>query len=257
MITTTVQRRRELQVFLQRFRERLGISQKVMAERLHLSPRGYWNLEQGRVRNPSIEVLDELSAILKLGARERWTLYMLAAHHEPPPLRGASLEDASAFAELLAVQQCPAVVVDPAWKVVAANGSYRSLPLASAGRDSFMRQVLLTPQVRDTLLANWDDAWAAPMLGELRTACEVQPDADWPKYLMRAIARDERLRWVWRRMDAHLLQDPAVPRPFRHPVWGPQVTVVETVPRYPTGHKIVSFVPLGSRRTSPSTTDRQ
>ncbi|WP_269859370.1 helix-turn-helix domain-containing protein [Streptomyces sp. RPT161] len=255
MITATMPRHRELQTFLQRCRDRVGISQKTMAERLHLSPRGYWNLEQGRIRNPSTEILDELAVILKLGARERWTLYMLAVRHDPPPLRSAPLEDASAFAELLAVQRCPAVVVDPAWQIVASNGAYRKLPLADVGQDSFMRQVLLTPQVRDTLLGDWDDAWAAPLLGELRTASEVHPDADWPKYLLRAITRDERLRRVWRRMDAHPLADAVITRPFCHPAWGPRVTVVETVPRYLTGHKIISLVPLEPQQATPPTVD--
>ncbi len=259
MITATMPRHRELQAFLQRCRDRVGISQKGMAERLHLSPRGYWNLEQGRIRNPSTEILDELTAILKLGPRERWTLYMLAVRHDPPPLHSAPREDASAFAELLAVQRCPAIVaivVDPAWQIVAANGAYRNLPLADAGHDSFMRQVLLNPPIRDTFLGDWDDAWAAPMLGELRTTCEVQPDADRPKYLLRAITRDERLRRVWRRMDAQPLADPAITRPFHHPAWGPRVTVVETVPRYLTGHKIISLVPVEAQQASSPSADR-
>ncbi|MGW1075721.1 MmyB family transcriptional regulator [Streptomyces sp. NPDC002537] len=237
-----------LQVFLQRCRVRAGISQKTLAQQLYLSPRGYWNLEQGRIRNPSADLLDSLSSILRLGARERWTLYMLAVRHDPPPLNGVALEDASVFSQLLSVQRCPAVIVDPAWQIVASNDAYEDLPFtdASGARRNLMHHILLTPSVRDVLLAMWEEAWAAPLLAELRTACEVLPEAGWPKSLLRHVARDQRLRRAWRRLDAPYLPLSGASRPFRHPVWGPEVTVAETVPRYMTGYKIFSLVPSGS-----------
>lgn len=40
-----VKARGELQVFLNRCRERAGLSQEDVAKHLHLSARGYWNLE--------------------------------------------------------------------------------------------------------------------------------------------------------------------------------------------------------------------
>ncbi|MFI1171897.1 helix-turn-helix domain-containing protein [Streptomyces melanogenes] len=238
----------ELQTFLRRCRERVGISQATLAERLHLSPRGYWNLERGLIQNPSAEVLDSLAAILRLGARERWTLYMLATRHEPPPLDGVALEGASAFSELLSVQQCPAAIVDSAWQIVACNHSYRELPFDMEGNDrgNLLHHLLLTPHVRDTLLGSWDMSWAVPLLGELRTTCEVHPGTAWPKRMLLHVGRDSRLRRAWRRLDFSPPPRPAAARPFHHPLWGPQVTVLETVPRYMAGYKIVSLVPGGS-----------
>ncbi|MEU5437996.1 helix-turn-helix domain-containing protein [Streptomyces sp. NPDC020719] len=244
---TAVTTHSKLQTFLHQCRDRVGISQKTLAERLHLSPRGYWNLERGRVQNPSAEVLDNLAAILCLSARERWTLYMLAVRHEPLPLDGVALEGASAFSELLSVQRCPAAIADSTWQIVACNDAYRELPFEKEGSDrgNLMHHMLLTPHVRDSLLGSWETAWAAPLLGELRTAREVHPGTAWPKQLLRHVGRDSRLRHTWRRLDAGPPLDPDAARPFRHPLWGPWVTVLETVPRYMPGYKIVSLVPGG------------
>ncbi|MCQ4080751.1 helix-turn-helix domain-containing protein [Streptomyces sp. RB6PN25] len=231
-----------LQEFLQRCRRRIGISQEAMAQRLHMSSRGYWNLEQGRIRNPSSDLLDHLASALELQPYERWMLYMLATGHEPPPLDGVPLENPAAWRNLLAAQTCPATIVDRAWRIVSANASYQQLPLD--GRHSnLMLQLLLTPHLRDTLLGEWQEAWAVPLLAELRAACELYRGTRWPASLLAAATRDQRVRTVWRNVSAKQLLPSATSRPFLHPVWGPSITMVETVPRYLTGFKIISFVP--------------
>ncbi|SOB81331.1 helix-turn-helix transcriptional regulator [Streptomyces sp. 1331.2] len=251
-VQSAIKTRGELQVFLHRCRERAGVSQEDVAKQLHLSPRGYWNLEQGRIRNPSAAVLDELARLLELSPDERWRLYMLTVRHDPPPLDGATLDEQSTWADLLSMQACPAVIIDQAWQVVSANGAYQSIFHAAApdrhGRENLLRQVLLAPRLRDTLLGDWDEAWATPLLNDLRTACEVYPDAEWPKALVRNVALDPRVHRLWTQLSTRPLIRPVPARPFRHRVWGPRVTVVETVPRYLAGYKILSFVPTDRHR---------
>lgn len=187
-----------------------------------------------------------------MSAGERWRLYMLTVRHDPPPLEGAVLEDQSVWADMLSMQSCPAAIIDQAWGVVATNDPYRRIfPRAvpdDRGRANFVCQVLFTPELRDTLLGDWDEAWAAPLLNDLRTACDVYRDAEWPKGLLRLIALDARVHRLWTQFSTRPLSRPAPLRPFRHPVWGPRVAVIETVPRYLTSHKVLSFVPADRPR---------
>lgn len=252
MHAATVHRNRELQAFLHRCRERVGISQAAAAQSLHLSPRGYWNLEHGRVRYPSESMLDTLADLLQLTSQERWALYMLTVRHEPPTSSGPACDDTHELTEWVTVQNCPAVIADHAWKTVAGNSMYWDLPLADSavGRVSFLGYVLLIPSLRDTFFGAWEDAWATPLLKDIRTAGQIYPEARWPQQMLSQIKHDQRLQRIWRRLDTLSDSQRTAARPLTHPTWGPQVAVIEAVPRYLNGYRIISLVPVGRQRVS-------
>ena len=151
---------------LRLWRERRGLSQLALAERMQVSQRHLSFLELGRA-SPSRDMVDRLAAALDIPLRQH-NAFLLAAGFAPrwrerdlaaPDLAGV----ASALDYMLARQEpYPAVVVDRHWNLLRANaGAVRLVefltgPIAQGARLN-LADALVAPNLLRGLLVNWPD----------------------------------------------------------------------------------------------------
>jgi transcriptional regulator with XRE-family HTH domain len=170
-------RRASLASFLRSRRERLtpeaaglpsgsrrrtpGLRREEVAQLAGVGITWYTWLEQGRPINPSRNVLDAIAGALRLNADERQHLFTLADLTPPPPAATYDEVDPVTQRVVDAVQPFPAVVLTPAYFIVAWNEAYLHLMgdirLLPPERRNHMRLVFLEPHWRRMLL-DWDQA---------------------------------------------------------------------------------------------------
>jgi transcriptional regulator with XRE-family HTH domain len=136
-------RRAELAGFLRSRRERVspadvgiapgtrrrtpGLRREEVAQLAGVGITWYTWLEQGRPINASVQVLDAIAGVLRLGSSERWHLYRLA---EVPGVPTPSSTDAVApevLRVLDALDPSPACVYNGKYDLLAGNESYAAL----------------------------------------------------------------------------------------------------------------------------------
>lgn len=149
-----------------------GLRREELAQLAGVSPAYYTRLEQGNGRNVSIEVLDAISAALKLSDAEHAYLLSLAKpnlqRRRPMPERQ---EVRPALLEMLtAIECCPAYVWGRRSDVLAWNRTASALFgdwAARAPQDrNWARVAFLDPAARQ-LFMDWEDK-AADVVGHLR-----------------------------------------------------------------------------------------
>ena len=145
------ERREELASFLRSRRERVhpqdvglapgarrrtpGLRREELAQLAGVGVTWYTWLEQGRPINASVQVLDAIARVLKLGPAERWHLYRLAGvPGVPKAYEAATLPDV-VLPVLAALEPNPACVYNGKYDLLACNESYAALfpPIATAG----------------------------------------------------------------------------------------------------------------------------
>jgi transcriptional regulator with XRE-family HTH domain len=136
-------RREELASFLRSRRERVtpadvglppglrrrtpGLRREEVAQLAGVGVTWYTWLEQGRPINASVQVLDAIAGVLRLGPSERWHLYRLA---EVPGIpKPATVETVSpeVLSVLEALDPTPACVYNGKYDLLACNESYAAL----------------------------------------------------------------------------------------------------------------------------------
>jgi transcriptional regulator with XRE-family HTH domain len=136
-------RREELASFLRTRRERVtpadvgiapgvrrrtpGLRREEVAQLAGVGVTWYTWLEQGRPINASVQVLDAIARVLKLGPSERWHLYRLAELPGVPTPRTTEPIPAEVIAVLDALDPSPACVYNGKYDLLAANESYAAL----------------------------------------------------------------------------------------------------------------------------------
>ena len=100
-----------------------GLRREEVALRSNISPTWYTWLEQGRGGAPSANVLDRIAAGLLLTEAERQHLHVLAFGHPPEVTHGKPQETVTPRLQRIldAISDCPALVIDAAWNVLAWN----------------------------------------------------------------------------------------------------------------------------------------
>ncbi|OLR92833.1 helix-turn-helix domain-containing protein [Actinokineospora bangkokensis] len=150
-----------------------GLRREEVATLAGVSADYYVRLEQGRERNPSVQVLDALAAVLELDDDARLHLMHLAGVTPRP--RAASVERVSP--ELVALMDAwpnqPALVLGRAYDVLAANQLGTAL-FGPAGETNLVHKVFLDPAGR-SFYADWDTIAANSVAG-LRMAHGEAPD---------------------------------------------------------------------------------
>jgi len=136
-------RREELAAFLRTRRERVtpadvglapgprrrtpGLRREEVAQLAGVGVTWYTWLEQGRPINASVQVLDAISGVLRLGPAERWHLYRLAEVPGVPTPRTAESVPPEVLGVLDALDPAPAGVYNGKYDLLACNQSYAAL----------------------------------------------------------------------------------------------------------------------------------
>jgi transcriptional regulator with XRE-family HTH domain len=178
-----------------------GLRREEVAMLAGISADYYLRLEQGRDRNPSVQVLESLARVLQLD--DDGTAYLLSLGAEKPrrPRRRPRPEVAPAGVRaLLGSLTLPAFVEGRCFDVLAANPLATLLsPRLVAGRNR-LRDVFLDP-AEQALYPDWEAAGAALVAGFRES---VGTDTDDPRFIELvgelSLASD-RFRKLWARHD--------------------------------------------------------
>ena len=189
----------------------------------------YLRLEQGRDRNPSLQVLEALAGVLNLDADAATHLIGLTrarpsrargtgrstdpvrASHKPEPVPPDILQLLDGWTG------CPAYVENKFTDVLAANTLATALSPNYSPGVNLVRALLLDESARE-LLPDWEELTEA-LIASLRA--NVGPDVDDPRLtelVGELSVRSERFRRLWGRHDVHPKR-PRVSR-LRHPKVG-------------------------------------
>jgi transcriptional regulator with XRE-family HTH domain len=136
-------RREELAAFLRNRRERVtpadvglapgtrrrtpGLRREEVAQLAGVGVTWYTWLEQGRPINASVQVLDAIAGVLRLGASERWHLYRLAEVPGVPVPATSDTVSSEVVRVLDALDPSPACVYNGRYDLLACNESYAAL----------------------------------------------------------------------------------------------------------------------------------
>ncbi|HEU4820297.1 MAG TPA: helix-turn-helix transcriptional regulator [Qipengyuania sp.] len=169
---------------LRDWRARRKLSQLDLALASEISSRHLSFIETGR-SSPSAPVVDRLARELAMPMRAHNTLRLAAGFapaHSERPLDDPELVQAKAIVEqvLAAHEPFPALAVDRAWNLVAANAA---LPLMLAGVDPVLLappvnvlRVALDPRGLAPRIANFPE-WRAHLLARLSAQIETSGDS--------------------------------------------------------------------------------
>lgn len=195
-----------------------GLRREEVAMLAGISADYYLRLEQGRDRNPSVQVLESLARVLQLDDDATVYLLGLAADKPRRPRRRPRKETVpSGIAKLVATLPLPAFVEGRYFDVLAANPLATAIsPRLTAGANR-LRDVFLDP-AEQSLFPDWDLA-AAGLVAGFRQS--VGTDTDDPRFieLVGELAlASPRFRQIWARHDVRGRE--GAPVRFDHPQVG-------------------------------------
>ncbi|MBQ0852250.1 helix-turn-helix domain-containing protein [Streptomyces sp. BH-SS-21] len=207
-----------------------GLRREEVAMLSGISADYYLRLEQGRDRNPSLQVLEALADVLHLDADATAHLIGLAqvrpsqAHRAGSADvrgRGAARRPETVPRDILQLMDAwpnnPAYVENKFTDVLASNALARALSPNHAPGSNIMRAVLLDESERE-LRRDWDQLTEA---GIAALRANVGPDVDDPRLVElvgELSVRSERFRQLWGRHDVHPKQSRVLR--LRHPKVG-------------------------------------
>jgi transcriptional regulator with XRE-family HTH domain len=181
-----------------------GLRREEVAMLAGISSDYYLRLEQGRDRNPSIQVLEALARVLGLDQAATDYLLSLAAPRPRHRRRRPRRETVPAgIRQLLDVVGLPAFVEGRYFDVLAANSLARALsPNLQEGQNR-LRAVFLDP-AEQALYPDWDQATARMVAGFRES---VGTDVDDPRFVQlvgELSLSSERFRHLWARHDVQI-----------------------------------------------------
>ena len=195
-----------------------GLRREEVAMLAGISADYYLRLEQGRDRNPSVQVLESIARVLRLD--EPGTAYLLSLGADKPhrPRRRPRKEIVpQGVAKLLDTLGLPAFVEGRYFDVLAANRLATALsPRLTVGRNR-LRDVFLDP-AEQALFPNWERATAGLVAGFRES---VGTDTDDPRFIElvgELSLASERFRRLWARSD--VLPREGAPVTLAHPQVG-------------------------------------
>ncbi|SIN26019.1 helix-turn-helix domain-containing protein [Micromonospora cremea] len=195
-----------------------GLRREEVAMLAGISADYYLRLEQGRDRNPSMQVLEALARVLRLDDAATDYLLSLATPQPRHRRRRPRRETVPvSIRQLLDVVGIPAFVEDRYFDVLAANSLARALsPNLHAGQNR-LTAVFLDPAER-AMYPDWDLA-TANLVGSFRKA--VGTDTDDPRFVQlvgELSLASPRFRQLWARHDVRTCE--GVPTRMQHPQVG-------------------------------------
>jgi transcriptional regulator with XRE-family HTH domain len=195
-----------------------GLRREEVAMLAGISSDYYLRLEQGRDRNPSIQVLEALARVLRLDqAATDYLLGLATPRPRDRPRRPRRETVPAGIRELLDVLGLPAFVEGRYFDVLAANSLARALsPNLQVGQNR-LRAVFLDPAEK-ALYPDWEHATARLVAGFRES---VGSDADDPRFVQlvgELSLSSERFRRLWARHDVQPSE--GMPTRIHHPQVG-------------------------------------
>jgi transcriptional regulator with XRE-family HTH domain len=195
-----------------------GLRREEVALLAGISADYYLRLEQGRDRNPSVQVLEAVARVLLLDeAASGYLLGLIAPRprgHRRPPRRESVPPGAL---QLLGALGLPAFVEGRWFDVLAANDLARALSPNVAGGRNRLRDVFLDP-AEQALFPDWE-AGTARLVAGFRSRIGTELDDPRVVELVGELSLgSERFRRLWARHDVRVPEGMAVR--FAHPELG-------------------------------------
>jgi transcriptional regulator with XRE-family HTH domain len=194
-----------------------GLRREEVAMLAGISADYYLRLEQGRDRNPSVQVLESLARVLQLN--DDTMAYLLGLAADKPRRRRRPRKETvpPGIAKLLATLPLPAFVEGRYFDVLAANPLATALSPRLAAGANRLRDVFLDPAER-ALFPDWEDATTGLVAGFRQS---VGTDTDDPRFIElvgELSLASPRFRQLWARHDVGARE--GAPTHFDHPQVG-------------------------------------
>jgi transcriptional regulator with XRE-family HTH domain len=213
-----------------------GLRREELATLAGISAAYYLRLEQGRVTNPSDQVLDALARALQLDALSTRHLHALTATARG----GTSVPDAVAqeFAEVIDQFLMPAFVANRYRDIVAANPLARALSPQFTPGENLLRWRFCNPAARE-FYVNWEEATESVVSG-LRELSGHSPNDPGMLALVAELSEaSPRFRELWSRAE---VGDRSGVHHMRHPQVGDLYLHRHRLNTpYPGGHHIILY----------------
>ncbi|MFB7271812.1 helix-turn-helix domain-containing protein [Streptomyces sp. NPDC056244] len=195
-----------------------GLRREEVAMLAGISADYYLRLEQGRDRNPSVQVLESLARVLRLDDDATAYLLRLGAAKPRRPRRRPRKETVPpGIAKLVAALPLPALVEGRYFDVLAANALATALSPRLAAGGNRLRDVFLDP-AEQALYPDWEDA-ATGMVAGFRQS--VGTDTDDPRFIElvgELSLASPRFSELWARHDVEACE--GTPKTIDHPQVG-------------------------------------
>jgi transcriptional regulator with XRE-family HTH domain len=177
-----------------------GLRREELATLAGISSTYYLRLEQGRVTNPSAQVVDALARALQLDVKATRYLHELAG---PTVRRGddSALEEvAEGLDELIEEFPVPAIVANRYQDVLAANPVARALSPGFTPGQNFLRWRLLDAAAQE-LYIDWDEATDVAVSGLREVAGSDPDDPRLQSMIAELSSASPRFRELWARAE--------------------------------------------------------
>jgi hypothetical protein len=209
-----------------------------------VSERHYRRLEQGASGYFSTVFLRSVGRVLGLGEDQLAALYIARGH--VPPRRAGAPEVDEPLLQHLHEQQHAAYISDPAWDVLAYNERATRVFPWMAQPDCNIMSWSLGRESR-WQLHDWRNAWAPPMLAQLRMAALSQPDNERLQKVAQGVRTDPEVDHLWETLPS------AQAHPYGdvRPLWLPthredrpvMMRIMAFAPLRDTGLRLILMVP--------------
>lgn len=220
-----------------------GLSQQQVDQILNRTLGTYSRLEKGRIPNPTIQLLQDVSRLFGLNEQEWVSLCRYAGIGDPPcPLTSRSgLEIPGVWQEAVDGITHMAYITDASWDMLAYNEPFARLFPGGRVPTNTMRWMLLEADGRATL-TDWATAWAPLVLPQLRGAIAARPDDQKLLDIEKAVLADPDCAPIWDAGGAHIHPD-GDERPLLHAIDGPGwVTMCAAQPMTAPGARMIILV---------------
>lgn len=195
-----------------------GLRREEVAMLAGISADYYLRLEQGRDRNPSVQVLESIARVLQLDGPT--TAYLLSLAAEKPRRaapRPRKETVPTGIAKLLTTLDLPAFVEGRYLDVLAANHLAATIsPRWTTGANR-LRDVFLDPAER-ALFPDWERATAGLVAGFRQSVGTNTDDPRFVELVGQLSLASDRFRQLWARHDVAVRQGVAMS--FDHPLVG-------------------------------------
>lgn len=189
-----------------------GLRREEVAQMAHIGTSWYTSLEQGRVSNPSDQILDSLAIALRLSSRERRHLYTLARPVERELVHASQEVTLGLERTVLALDPNPALVLGRSWDMLLWNKAAElvfRLPAFTKDRVSkpnWLRRFLTDHETRRNN-PDWE-AKAQVMIARFRADyAYFQQDSRFNELIEELLRTSEVFRDHWPKHDVQITVD--------------------------------------------------
>lgn len=189
-----------------------GLRREEVAQLAHISTSWYTSLEQGRVVNPSEQILDGLSEGLRLSMDERRHLHILAGQTDLEKVEVEQEVSTGLERTIFALEPNPAFILGRSWDLLmwnkAAEVVFRLPPFSKdmQQRPNWLRRFLTDPSLRMNNL-DWEEK-AHVMIARFRADyAYCQYDPRFKELIEEFMHISELFRSCWLRHDVQVITD--------------------------------------------------